>query len=135
MLADEVRTGADVGTGDLPADRPPAEEPDRTARGFSDQVLKGCEFVQLTSRHRSTCALRAPPADGVVLSARVVHVPELFEPLQELEVVLHFTVHQSFDWNGLLLVRNSVATRPVSTIDDQNYSRSALHFLETRLVD
>lgn len=41
------------------------------------------------------------PRDGIVLTAGVVEIPVLLEPLQELEVVLHFAVDQTIHWDGL----------------------------------
>jgi hypothetical protein len=37
----------------------------------------------------------------IVRLTRVVAIPKLLDPLQELEVVLHFALHETVGWNRL----------------------------------
>ena len=46
-------------------------------------------------------SLSSSPANGVVLLSRPVGIPELLEPLAELEVVLHLALHKAFDGDDL----------------------------------
>lgn len=68
-----------------------------TCSGATGSNTRSGSSTRATS-HGGTLAA----TDGVVVSSRVVLVPESLCPLQELEVVLHLALYESLDGNGLV---------------------------------
>lgn len=72
---------------------------------FPTEFTRATNLVTATIRYELTIpTFTLSPAYGIVLAPWVVEIPVLFEPLEKLEVILHFTAHEAIHWNGLVNV-------------------------------